>query len=215
MSKSVEERVAYQDEKYRGMLGPLVETIWVIDTEKLIFLYINPQSYETRGYTQEEIIGMSVKKLLTEESFYKLQKIFKEAQKELLNGISRSWKIELQVLKKNNKKTWIEVNTKLVKEDTGELKIVGISRDINERKKAELEKEMLLRELKAALVEKDHLRQQVQKLESLLPICSSCRRIRDKEGKKWWPIEKYIEENSGSKFSHTICPDCKDIYYSK
>lgn len=52
----------------------------------------------------------------------------------------------------------------------------------------------------------------IRRLEGLLPICSSCKRIRDKQG-SWEPIEVYIRNHSEAKFSHGICPVCaKELY---
>ena len=51
------------------------------------------------------------------------------------------------------------------------------------------------------------LRYEVAQLESLLPICSYCKKIRD-EGEAWWPVEEYIARQTGTDFSHGICPHC-------
>ncbi len=51
------------------------------------------------------------------------------------------------------------------------------------------------------------LRQHVQQLEGLLPICAYCKRIRD-ASEKWESIERYVEERSDAQFSHGYCPDC-------
>jgi sigma-B regulation protein RsbU (phosphoserine phosphatase) len=51
------------------------------------------------------------------------------------------------------------------------------------------------------------LRQHVQQLEGLLPICAYCKRIRD-GAERWQPIEQYVEKRSDALFSHGICPDC-------
>ena len=48
---------------------------------------------------------------------------------------------------------------------------------------------------------------QVRQLEELLPICSYCKKIRD-DHNYWQQIEGYINERTGSEFSHSICPDC-------
>ncbi|MCU0791873.1 MAG: response regulator [Opitutaceae bacterium] len=50
---------------------------------------------------------------------------------------------------------------------------------------------------------------QVQKLEAFLPICGYCKKIRDDQN-YWKQLEQYINERTGSKFSHGICPDCMD-----
>jgi ligand-binding sensor domain-containing protein len=49
----------------------------------------------------------------------------------------------------------------------------------------------------------------VQVLSGLLPICASCRRVREDTG-YWRQIEAYVQERSSAKFSHGVCPDCWD-----
>jgi hypothetical protein len=48
---------------------------------------------------------------------------------------------------------------------------------------------------------------QVQQLEAFLPICSYCKKVRD-DHNYWQQIEAYINQRTGSEFSHSICPDC-------
>lgn len=48
---------------------------------------------------------------------------------------------------------------------------------------------------------------QVQQLEEMLPICSYCKKIRDDQN-YWQQMEGYINERTGSEFSHSVCPDC-------
>lgn len=67
------------------------------------------------------------------------------------------------------------------------------------------EKEKLIKELKEAI-------SNVKTLKSLLPICSHCKKIRDDQG-YWSQVEIYISKNSGSQFSHGICPDCLREFY--
>jgi AmiR/NasT family two-component response regulator len=52
----------------------------------------------------------------------------------------------------------------------------------------------------------------VQTLSGLLPICTSCKRIRDDEG-YWKQVEDYIEEHSAAEFTHGYCPDCMRKLY--
>lgn len=49
-------------------------------------------------------------------------------------------------------------------------------------------------------------------LEGILPICSSCKKIRDDEG-DWKPLESYIQSRTNAEFSHGICPDCMERLY--
>lgn len=48
---------------------------------------------------------------------------------------------------------------------------------------------------------------QVQLLSGLLPICASCKKIKD-DHETWQPLESYIQLHSEAKFSHGVCPDC-------
>ena len=74
-----------------------------------------------------------------------------------------------------------------------------------ERKRAEEEREKLILTLQKALSE-------VKALSGLLPICSSCKKIRDDKG-YWNQIEAYIRDHSEANFSHSICPECAQKLY--
>ena len=47
----------------------------------------------------------------------------------------------------------------------------------------------------------------IEKLESFIPICSYCKKVRDDKN-YWQQIEMYINDRTGSEFSHSICPGC-------
>jgi len=53
---------------------------------------------------------------------------------------------------------------------------------------------------------------EIKTLSGLLPICASCKNIRDDRG-YWNQIEKYIQDHSDATFTHSICPDCKRKLY--
>ena len=53
---------------------------------------------------------------------------------------------------------------------------------------------------------------EVKKLSGFIPICASCKKIRDDEG-YWQQIEAYISNRSEALFSHGICPDCARKLY--
>lgn len=56
--------------------------------------------------------------------------------------------------------------------------------------------------------------QEIKKLSGLLPICASCKKIRDDTG-YWEQVEDYIRDHSEARFTHSICPDCRDRLYSE
>lgn len=74
-----------------------------------------------------------------------------------------------------------------------------------EKKKAGEERKKLIHKLKEDLAD-------VKKLSGLLPICASCKKIRNEEG-NWNQIEEYLSDRSEVKFSHGVCPECaKNMY---
>lgn len=78
--------------------------------------------------------------------------------------------------------------------------IYSVARDVTARKQADAERDALVGELQAALTE-------VQALQDILPICSSCRRVRDDED-YWQSVESYVSRRMRTRFSHGICPSC-------
>jgi hypothetical protein len=54
--------------------------------------------------------------------------------------------------------------------------------------------------------------QQVKTLQGLLPICASCKKVRD-DGGYWHQVEIYMHQHTGIEFSHAICPDCREKLY--
>lgn len=53
---------------------------------------------------------------------------------------------------------------------------------------------------------------EIKQLNSFLPICASCKKIRDDKG-YWNRIESYIESHTNSVFSHSMCPECNEKFY--
>jgi DNA-binding NtrC family response regulator len=74
-----------------------------------------------------------------------------------------------------------------------------------ERKRVQEEREQLIDKLQAALA-------QVKQLSGLLPICASCKSIRDDKG-YWQQLERYMNEHSEVKFTHGLCPVCARKLY--
>lgn len=72
--------------------------------------------------------------------------------------------------------------------------------------KAAKEREALIAQLQKAL-------QEVKTVTGLLPICASCKRIRNDADKSWQPIEDYIASHSDANFTHGICPECTHRLY--
>jgi len=68
---------------------------------------------------------------------------------------------------------------------------------------------------KALLNERNELQKalsEIKTLSGLLPICASCKKIRDDKG-YWNQIELYIRDHTEAEFSHSLCPNCAEKLY--
>jgi HAMP domain-containing protein len=82
-----------------------------------------------------------------------------------------------------------------------------LSREIEQRKLAELEKERLIDQLQDTLAE-------IRTLRGILPLCSFCKKVRDDKG-YWEQVDIYIQKYSEANISHSICPECAEKHYAK
>jgi DNA-binding response OmpR family regulator len=74
-------------------------------------------------------------------------------------------------------------------------------------RKKEEEQRRLISELEKALAE-------IRTLRGLIPICATCKKIRDDEG-YWDHVETYVSKHTDAVFSHGICPECAEKFYPK
>jgi len=75
----------------------------------------------------------------------------------------------------------------------------------DDHKRMEEEREKLITELQESLLK-------VKTLRGLIPICASCKKIRNDKG-YWDDVESYVSKHSDAVFSHGICPDCLEKLY--
>jgi len=99
---------------------------------------------------------------------------------------------------------WLEVNSQplLERPDAAPHGVVVSLTDVSERRRREQARE---EELRAAMAK-------LKILGGLLPICASCKRIRDVDG-TWQQLEVYIHTHSQAQFNHGLCPTCLEQLY--
>ena len=99
--------------------------------------------------------------------------------------------------------TWMVIANRLIA--VGLVWIVAVLALL--RRQAEEEQHRLIAELRAAL-------QQVRTLRGLLPVCASCKKIRDTKG-YWNRVDEYLEGHSEAQVSFGICPECMADYHPR
>ncbi len=120
---------------------------------------------------------------------------------QLAHALTEKWRLHQQSLRK------MEELENHVAGRTAELVLANeiLQAENTARKRIEVERDQLIRELKESL-------SNVKSLSGLLPICAGCKQIRDDRG-YWSQVESYIQKHSGATFTHGFCPDCVKTYF--
>ncbi len=130
-------------ELYQLVAENVADVIWIVDTNMRL-VYVSPSVNTVLGYSSEEMTGMHVRHILTKESFEEASQATYETLYQttlpLESGdlplISR--RIELELVSKNGKGIWAENNIRPLRESDGRFSmLLGISRDITERRKSQ------------------------------------------------------------------------------
>lgn len=182
----------------------------MISEKNLKIHYVNKKFTEVFGYTVDDIP--------TVDKWWQLvapERGYKRTEKE-------RW--SKAVDKAIQDKTSIEPQEALVKCKQGFLRDVifyfssigerdlVIYHDLTERKRSEEALMESREELKKYNIELKAALDKVKLLSGLLPICASCKKIRNDKG-YWEGLEKYIASHSEAEFSHSICPVCAERLY--
>lgn len=129
-----------EEQKYELIAQNTADVIWLMDLD-LNLLYISPSIEKMTGYTQSEYQNLPFEKTMTPDS---LEKVYSYMQSEMelertgKADPTQERKIELQTLKKDRSVIWIEANISVLRDqDNIPTKILGVSRDITERKMME------------------------------------------------------------------------------
>lgn len=203
--RQAEEELRLSEEKFSDITSSLGEGVLVFDEAgKLSF--INPEAEQLLGWTGEELLGKNIHEvvhykksdgtLLPAEDCPNIRML--ETGKRVFNDD------DVYIRKDGSMLPVSYISTPLFKQGRVLASVVAF-RDMTKRKEIEAERERLIVELREALAK-------INTLRGLIPICASCKKIRDDQG-FWNSIEKYIMEHSEAEFSHGICPDCAKRLY--
>ncbi|NTV89535.1 MAG: PAS domain S-box protein [Clostridiales bacterium] len=137
--KKIEDALKSSEEKYRLITENTMDVIWVLNLEQKRFTYISPSIEQLRGYTAEEAMRQAIGESMTEESFkLVLEQLEKNVPVFVQNPeLELSTINEIQQFCKNGDIIWVEVSTRLRYNQLHEIEVVGVSRNIEERKKIE------------------------------------------------------------------------------
>lgn len=195
-----EEALLSSERKLRDITASLGEGLLVVDSAGRL-TFMNPEAERLLGWSEEELIGRSVHEIIHSRKPDGSVHLIDDcpAIKVAKTGVAVAVHDDIYI-RKDGRELQVAHNAAPILDAGRVVAIVIAFQDITERKKRETEREMLMIEHMDAL-------SKVKVLSGMLPICSSCKKIRDDSG-YWKQIESYVHEHSEAEFSHGICPEC-------
>ncbi len=214
MAKRLKDIIEELERKHQVIERNMVAAIWVLDVETLKFEYVTSSIEQITGHSVEEYLKLTIRERLTSDSLEKVKTALVEEMEKYEQGIQSTRRMEVELLHKSGGIYCAEISAMFFRETGKPLKIVGLTRDITDQEQEKINQQQneLIYKLSEALAEKDKLLKEVKVLRGLLPICSGCKRIRDEQG-RWWPLDAYVRARTEAELTHTICGDCKDVFY--
>jgi len=143
LEKIVEQRtlkLQKSEEQYRFLTEKISDVVWIMDLTDQKFTYVSPTVYNLRGYTAEEVLSQSIENALTQNSAKELEeKIKQRLSKFLENPTNPQFHFdEIEQPHKNGSIVISETSTFYrMNQQNKHIEVVGVSRNISERKKAE------------------------------------------------------------------------------
>ena len=139
--KKAEIELKKSEERYRLLADNATDTIWIVQLPDFKLRYVSPSMEYLLGYTPSEFFGLEMKAFMTEASLKQVPVIISEKLGKKFDGNAdpnRLKAVELELIKKDSTTIWVEISASFLKNDQGEPDgILGISRDISDRKRAD------------------------------------------------------------------------------
>jgi PAS domain S-box-containing protein len=195
--KATEEALRASSEKHRLLFEQSRDAI-AIATSDGQFIDVNPAYERLLGYCRDELMEMNAENIWCDREERNHWRQTMEAKGFVTN-------YECRQRRKDRSELTMHLTSTQRREADGRLIYQDICRDITRDKQADAEREQLIAGLQKTLAE-------VKTPSGMLPICASCKRIRDDQG-YWQQIESYISAHSETVFSHGVCPDCARVLY--
>jgi PAS domain S-box-containing protein len=193
-------RLSLLSEEQRILLNHTKDFIYRHDPQGMI-TYVSPAVEKITGFSPGEWLAHYT----THYTDSPVNKAGIERTGELLRTGTEGTSYVVEVRHKDGRKVWLEINKQPYVVDGTVAGVIGVARDITVRKRLEEEREKLIVELQEAVAN-------IKTLRGMLPICASCKKIRDDKG-YWTQIEAYVSKHSEAEFTHGICPECAKKLY--
>ena len=189
--------LAESEERYRVLVETANDAVIIIQDATVAFC--NDRLPAMLDRPRGEILGRSFADMVSPEDRDRVLGNYMAR----LSGEADPPTYDIRIVDRGGRRIWVLVSASRILHQ-GRPAVMAFLTDISDRVRREAERETLIAELTRALQDK-------KVLSGLLPICASCKKIRDDKG-YWTQIESYITSHAAVEFSHGLCPDCARKY---
>ena len=197
--KDTEERLAQKQDELQTIFDSVPAMIWYKDKANRI-LNVNKGAAQSIGVPEHQIKGRLTDEFYPEDAL----KYHQDDLEVMQTGEPKLGIIEPYHVSADEKR-WVQTDKIPYRDAQGN--IVGVivfAVDITDRIRAEEALHHANEQLEVRVTE---ALAKLKILRGLLPICASCKQIRDDQG-YWDSVESYIQTHSEATFTHSICPNC-------
>ncbi len=186
--RQAEKALKESEEKFRAIFEQAAVGVALTSTSTGKLIQINRKYCDIVGYSEEELRNLTFQELTHPDDL----QADSDKMQDLIEGRIHDFSMEKRYLAPDGSTIWIDLTVSpMWKIGDPPTFHIAVIEDITKRKLMETE---------------------VRTLSGLLPICASCKNIRDDKG-YWNQIESYIHKHSEAEFSHSICPECAKKLY--
>lgn len=139
--KMIEQQLREREAQYMMLAENVSDVLWVLDVQSMRFKYCTPSIEKLIGFTSEELLSQPAENFIAPSSRQLLIADLPRRIKQFLKNTQQPgyYRDEVEQQCKDGSTVWTETSTTFVCNDDGTIDIIGVSRNISERKKAELQ----------------------------------------------------------------------------
>lgn len=195
LKEAEDERMRESESKYRTLVERAQESIIIIQELRVVFA--NPSALRLLDVPEVGPEGLDLQAFIDPCDWGEV------LERHLLRLVDEGPEetYDLRLRNSDGRRVWVSISaTKILWR--GAPAVMAMMTDIDVRKSLQDQHEQAISDLRTALAE-------VRTLKGLIPICASCKKIRDDQG-YWNQIETYIIQRTDAVFTHGVCPECRE-----
>jgi PAS domain S-box-containing protein len=122
----------------------VTDVIWILNRATLQLDFISPSVTRALGYSVGEASALTLRQLLAPESYGEAARAIRDVLRNTRQGHPGPYRMELEMLHRDGRRVWMDVTISILIDSQGEVtSLLGVARDITERRQAESEKKQL------------------------------------------------------------------------